>query len=73
MVSLTGDIRVSVWIILAFGGAVGILSGLLGVGDGLLLMPATMYGLGVPAAVAVGTDILQIPISSAFGARLCTC
>jgi len=41
---------------------------LLGVGGGFLLMPAMMYGLGVPAAIAVGTDILQITISGAFGA-----
>jgi hypothetical protein len=27
-----------------------------------------MYGFGVPAAVAVGTDILQITLSGAFGA-----
>jgi uncharacterized protein len=27
-----------------------------------------VYGLGVPAAVAVGTDILQITISGAYGA-----
>ncbi len=31
-------------------------------------MPAMMYGLGVPAAVAVGTDVFQITASGAFGA-----
>ncbi|MEM4780531.1 MAG: sulfite exporter TauE/SafE family protein, partial [Halalkalicoccus sp.] len=39
----------------------------LGVGGGFLLMPAMVYGLGVPAAVAVGTDTVQITISGAFG------
>lgn len=68
MVTIAGDVTVSVWIVLAFGGAIGILSGFLGVGGGFLLMPAMMYGLGVPAAVAVGTDILQITISGAYGA-----
>lgn len=68
MVSLSGDVTVSVWIVLALGGAIGVLSGLLGVGGGFLLMPAMMYGLGVPAAVAVGTDILQITVSGAYGA-----
>ncbi|WP_192498522.1 sulfite exporter TauE/SafE family protein [Halorussus halophilus] len=68
MVELTGGVRVSASIILVVGFAIGILSGFLGVGGGFLLMPAMMYGLGVPASVAVGTDILQITISGAFGA-----
>ncbi|WP_433633279.1 sulfite exporter TauE/SafE family protein [Halomicrococcus sp. NG-SE-24] len=68
MVSLTSDARVSVWVILAIGGVVGALSGFLGVGGGFLLLPAMMYGLGVPAGIAVGTDILQITVSGAFGA-----
>ncbi|WP_026178033.1 sulfite exporter TauE/SafE family protein [Haladaptatus paucihalophilus] len=68
IVTLRGDIQVSGVIIFAVGLAVGVLSGFLGVGGGFLLMPAMMYGLGVPAAVAVGTDILQITISGAYGA-----
>ncbi|WP_336365014.1 sulfite exporter TauE/SafE family protein [Halalkalicoccus salilacus] len=68
MVSLSGGVTVSVWIVLAVGGTIGVLSGFLGVGGGFLLMPAMMYGLGIPAAVAVGTDILQITISGAYGA-----
>lgn len=68
MISMIGDIRVSAWIILAVGGVIGILSGLLGVGGGFLLMPAMMYGLGVPATVAAGTSILQITIPGAYGA-----
>lgn len=68
MVSLSGGVTVSAWIVLAVGGSIGVLSGFLGVGGGFLLMPAMMYGLGIPAAVAVGTDILQITISGAYGA-----
>lgn len=68
MVTLRGDVRVSGTIIFAVGFVIGVLSGFLGVGGGFLLMPAMMYGLGVPAAIAVGTDILQITISGAFGA-----
>jgi uncharacterized membrane protein YfcA len=68
MVNLRGGVRVSGSIIFAVGLAIGVLSGFLGVGGGFLLMPAMMYGLGVPAAIAVGTDILQITISGAFGA-----
>jgi uncharacterized membrane protein YfcA len=55
-------------VVVAVGVAIGLLSGFLGVGGGFLLMPAMVYGLGVPAAVAVGTDILQITVSGAFGA-----
>mgnify|MGYP006272167095 CR=1 FL=1 len=70
MVSLTGAPSVSVWVILAVGLVVGVLAGFLGVGGGFLLMPAMMYGFGVPAAVAVGTDILQITISGGVGSFL---
>jgi uncharacterized membrane protein YfcA len=60
--------RVSAWVVLGLGTGIGVLSGALGVGGGFLLMPAMVYGLGVPAVVAVGTDILQITISGAYGA-----
>ncbi|MFB6202364.1 MAG: sulfite exporter TauE/SafE family protein [Halorhabdus sp.] len=68
VISLNGGSAVSMWLILAVGFSIGILSGILGVGGGFLLMPAMMYGFGVPVAVAVGTDILQITLSGAFGA-----
>ncbi len=68
LVSLKGGATVSVWAVLGVGLAIGVLSGILGVGGGFLLMPAMLYGFGVPAAVAVGTDILQITISGAYGA-----
>jgi uncharacterized membrane protein YfcA len=67
MLSTPGAGSVSVWIPLAIGGVVGTLSGFLGVGGGFLLLPALLYGLGVPAGIAIGTDILQITISGAFG------
>jgi hypothetical protein len=70
MVSLTGAPSVSLWVILTIGLVVGVLAGFLGVGGGFLLMPAMMYGFGVPAAVAVGTDILQITISGGVGSFL---
>ncbi|MFB6093197.1 MAG: sulfite exporter TauE/SafE family protein [Haloquadratum sp.] len=68
MISIKGDTQVSLWLALAMALAIGVLSGFLGVGGGFLLMPAMMYGLGVPAAVAVGTDVFQITASGAFGA-----
>lgn len=68
MVTLRGDVRVSATIIVGIGLVIGVLSGFLGVGGGFLLMPAMMYGLGVPAVIAVGTDIFQITIFGAFRA-----
>lgn len=67
-VTLADGCRVSAWIVLGLGAVVGVLSGFLGIGGGFLLLPAMMYGLGVPATVAVGTEILQLSVSSAFGA-----
>lgn len=65
--SLPGGAAVSMWALFAVGLGVGVLSGLLGVGGGFLLIPAMIYGFGVPAAVAIGTDIVQIALSSLVG------
>ncbi|MCL7418248.1 MAG: sulfite exporter TauE/SafE family protein [Halalkalicoccus sp.] len=67
LVSLPSGGTVSVWIILAAGVGIGILSGCLGVGGGFLLLPIMVYGFGIPTAVAAGTSILQISVSGAFG------
>ncbi|MFB6171724.1 MAG: sulfite exporter TauE/SafE family protein [Haloarculaceae archaeon] len=66
-VEIKGGAEVSVWLTLAIAAVIGVLAGFLGVGGGFLLMPAMMYGLGVPAAVAVGTDVFQITVSGAVG------
>ena len=68
VVPLKGGGEASVAVVLVLAALIGILSELLGVGGGFLLMPALMYGLGVPAAVAVGTDVFQFTLSGAFGA-----
>ncbi|WP_206424952.1 sulfite exporter TauE/SafE family protein [Halosimplex salinum] len=67
MLSLPGGATVSVWVVLVVGSVVGVLSGCLGVGGGFLLLPVTIYGFGLPAAIAAGTSILQITVSGAFG------
>ncbi|QLG50687.1 sulfite exporter TauE/SafE family protein [Natrinema halophilum] len=68
MVSVRESIDVSLWVILLIAVVIGSLSGFLGVGGGFLMMPALVYGLAMPGPVAVGTDIFQITISSAYGA-----
>src|SRR5215471_10571662 len=40
------------------GFIVGILIGMTGIGGGVLLLPVLIYGLGVPAIMAVGSDAL---------------
>ncbi|MFP4628285.1 MAG: sulfite exporter TauE/SafE family protein [Halobacteriales archaeon] len=66
-VQFSGGHRLSVWLILCIGVGIGVLSGVLGVGGGFLLIPAMVYGLGIPMTVAVGTDVLQIMVSSGYG------
>jgi uncharacterized membrane protein YfcA len=60
------EISVNVFLILAMGTAVGFLSGLFGVGGGFLMTPLLMF-IGVPPAVAVGTEANKIAASSISG------
>jgi uncharacterized membrane protein YfcA len=64
MVTLRGDIRVSVWVITAVAFTTGLLSG------GFIRMPAMMYAIGVPVPVAVGTDLFEIVFSGGLGSYL---
>jgi len=70
MISLprSGIASISLWVILAVGFATGVLAGMLGVGGGFIRMPAMIYIIGCPTAVAVGTDLFEIMFSSAYGA-----
>ncbi|CAN5640958.1 sulfite exporter TauE/SafE family protein [soil metagenome] len=49
------------------GLAVGVLTGLVGVGGGFLIVPALVLLGGVPMKVAVGTSLLVIALKSATG------
>jgi len=60
------EISINIFLILGLGGMVGLLSGIFGVGGGLLMTPLLIF-LGVPAAVAVGTEANQIVASSVSG------
>ncbi len=61
------EIPVNVLLILGLGGAVGFLSGMFGVGGGFLMTPLLIF-IGIPPAVAVGTEANQIVASSFSGA-----
>ena len=52
------------------GFVIGFIAALLGAGGGFLLMPFLVYGLGIPPAVAIGTDLFQIIITGTLGAFL---
>ena len=52
----------------AIGFAIGLIIGLTGVGGGSLMTPILVGGLGIPPAVAVGTDLLFAAITKSFGA-----
>lgn len=60
------EISINIFLILGLGGLVGLLSGIFGVGGGFLMTPLLIF-LGVPAAVAVGTEANQIVASSVSG------
>ncbi|MFW5963416.1 MAG: sulfite exporter TauE/SafE family protein [Natronomonas sp.] len=70
MVSLRGDVTVSLWVIITVAFATGLLSGFLGVGGGFIRMPAMIYAIGAPVPVAVGTDLFEIVFSGAIGSYL---
>ncbi len=61
------EMSVDVFLLLGLGGAVGFLSGLFGVGGGFLMTPLLIF-IGIPPAVAVGTEANQIVASSVSGA-----
>jgi uncharacterized membrane protein YfcA len=53
--------------VVAVGGALGFLTGMLGVGGGFLLVPALVLLCGVGLRVAVGTSLLIITVNSLGG------
>jgi uncharacterized membrane protein YfcA len=64
----TAGIRCSVWLPIAVSYFTGFLAGILGIGGGLIRMPALIYLVGAPTHVAVGTDLFEVAISSLYGA-----
>ncbi len=63
----SGIQSVSLWIVLLIFLFTGFLSGFLGVGGGFIRMPALVYLIGVPTVIAVGTDLMSILFSGAYG------
>ncbi|MGB0504985.1 MAG: sulfite exporter TauE/SafE family protein [Pikeienuella sp.] len=60
------EVSVNAFLLLGLGGAVGMLSGLFGVGGGFLMTPLLIF-IGISPAVAVATEANQIVASSFSG------
>lgn len=64
----TARLVVSMWVIVIVGVVTGILAGFLGVGGGFIRVPALVYLIGATTHIAVGTDLVEIVASGAYGA-----
>jgi len=64
----SAGITCSVWLPLLVAFATGIVASVLGVGGGLIRMPALIYFIGCKTLVAVGTDLFEIMVTGAYGA-----
>ena len=58
----------SIWLPISVSFITGVLAGFLGIGGGLLRMPALVYLIGCPTHIAVGTDLFEVMISGLYGA-----
>ena len=73
MVNLTvSGIYCSMWLPVTVSFLTGWLAGILGIGGGLIRMPALIYMVGCPTHVAVGTDLFEVMISGLYGAATYT-
>jgi uncharacterized membrane protein YfcA len=57
----------SMWLPIIVSFLTGVLAGFLGIGGGLLRMPALVYLVGCPTHIAVGTDLFEVMISGLYG------
>lgn len=60
-------VTISLWILVGIGTVTGVLAGFIGVGGGIVMVPAMIYIIGVPSFLAVGTGLFQFMFSAAFG------
>lgn len=60
-------ITCSMWLPIFVSFLTGVLAGFLGIGGGLLRMPALVYFIGCPTHIAVGTDLFEVMISGLYG------
>lgn len=63
----SSGITCSLWLPILVGFVTGVVASVLGVGGGFIRMPALIYLIGCPTAVAVGTDLFEVMITGAYG------
>ena len=68
----TAGIYCSMWLPVMVSFFTGWLAGILGIGGGLIRMPALVYLIGCPTHIAVGTDLFEVMISGLYGAATYT-
>ena len=61
------EMSVNIFLLIGLGGAVGVLSGMFGVGGGFLMTPLLFF-IGIPPAIAVASEANQILGASTSGA-----
>ena len=59
--------RVSLWVVTFIFFFTGFLSGILGIGGGFIILPTLVYLIGLPTVLAVGTSLITVLATSAFG------
>ncbi len=64
---VSGIDGVSIWIIFFIFLITGFLSGFLGVGGGFIIVPVLVYVIGLPTTIAVGTSLITVLFSGAYG------
>jgi hypothetical protein len=64
----TAGITCTAWLPILISFLTGWIAGILGIGGGLIRMPALIYFIGCPTHVAVGTDLFEVMISGLYGA-----
>jgi len=67
---VSGAESISIWLPLGGGLIAGFLSGFLGVGGGVLLVPLLVYLVGARTIVAVATSLFQVIVIAAIGSVL---
>jgi len=59
--------KVSMWVVVIVFLFTGFLSGILGIGGGFIILPTLIYLIGVPTIIAVGTSLITVLATAAFG------
>lgn len=59
--------RISIPVLSYLGFFIGFLSGILGIGGGIALLPILIYGIGMSTRMAAGTGILTLFVTSVIG------